>query len=59
MGTTPVSALLDAGVPVALGTDGAASNNKLDMLAEVQQSALLEKLLRRDPTCASGSSPSC
>ena len=42
-GFCPVSALASSGVNVALGTDGAASNNDLDMLAEAQTAALLAK----------------
>jgi len=42
-GHCPVAQLLDAGVNVALGTDGAASNNDLDMLGEMQSAALLAK----------------
>ena len=42
-GFCPVAALMDAGVNVALGTDGAAANNDLDMLAEAQTAALLAK----------------
>lgn len=42
-GFCPVAALSKAGVNVALGTDGAASNNDLDMLAEAQTAALLAK----------------
>ena len=42
-GFCPVTALLEAGVNVALGTDGAASNNDLDMLGEMQTAALLAK----------------
>jgi 5-methylthioadenosine/S-adenosylhomocysteine deaminase len=42
-GFCPVVRLLKAGVNVALGTDGAASNNDLDMMGEVQTAALLAK----------------
>lgn len=42
-GICPLTALLKAGVNVALGTDGAASNNDLDLLAEAQTAALLAK----------------
>jgi len=42
-GFCPVHALTQAGVNVALGTDGAASNNNLDMLEELHVAALLAK----------------
>ena len=42
-GFCPVNDLLDAGVNVALGTDGAASNNDLDMFGEMRTAALLAK----------------
>ena len=42
-GFCPVQRLLDAGINVALGTDGAASNNDLDMLGEMRSTALLAK----------------
>ena len=48
-GFCPVAKLLEAGVNVALGTDGAASNNDLDMLAEMQTAALLAKGVASDP----------
>ena len=47
-GLTPVAALLRAGVNVALGTDGAASNNRLDMFQEMRTAALLAKAVARD-----------
>ncbi|MCC5810333.1 MAG: TRZ/ATZ family hydrolase [Ectothiorhodospiraceae bacterium] len=42
-GFCPVQALCEAGVNVALGTDGAASNNDLDMFGEMRTAALLAK----------------
>jgi 5-methylthioadenosine/S-adenosylhomocysteine deaminase len=42
-GFCPVQKLLQAGVNVALGTDGTASNNDLDMLGEMRSAALLAK----------------
>lgn len=42
-GFCPVARLLAAGVNVAIGTDGAASNNDLDMLGELRTAALLAK----------------
>lgn len=49
-GVMPVRQLLDAGLDVALGTDGAASNNQLNMFAEMRQAALLHKVSSGDPT---------
>jgi 5-methylthioadenosine/S-adenosylhomocysteine deaminase len=42
-GICPLTTLLDKGVNVCLGTDGAASNNDLDMLGEMRTAALLAK----------------
>jgi 5-methylthioadenosine/S-adenosylhomocysteine deaminase len=39
----------DAGVTVGLGTDGAASNNDLDMFEAMRQAAFLHKLVTKDP----------
>jgi 5-methylthioadenosine/S-adenosylhomocysteine deaminase len=48
-GTAPVLPLRTAGVAVGLGTDGAASNNDLDMFEAMRQAALLHKLQSGDP----------
>jgi len=47
-GYCPVQSLTKAGVNVALGTDGAASNNDLDMLGEMRTTALLAKTVAGD-----------
>ena len=49
-GFCPVHKLLTAGVNVALGTDGAASNNDLDMLGELRTAALLAKAVSGEAT---------
>jgi len=48
-GVSPVVKMLDAGVRVGLGTDGAASNNDLDMWEEMRLAAFLQKVSRMDP----------
>lgn len=50
VGAPRVPEMLAAGVAVGLGTDGAASNNDLDLFGELDTAAKLHKLLRRDPT---------
>jgi Cytosine deaminase and related metal-dependent hydrolases len=47
-GIAPVTALRTRGVRVALGTDGAASNNRLDMMTEMRTAALLAKVASGD-----------
>ena len=49
-GIAPVPALIRAGVNVALGTDGAASNNNLNLWEEMRLMALLHKGANYDPT---------
>jgi len=49
-GIPPISKMLKAGVNVCLGTDGAASNNTLDMLSEMQYASMLAKGSSRDST---------
>lgn len=49
-GISPVSAMLSKGVNVALGTDGAASNNRLNMFSDMSACALLHKCVSKEPT---------
>ena len=52
-GICPVHSLLEHGVNVALGTDGAASNNDLDLLGEARTAAFLTKVATGDATSVS------
>ena len=52
-GIAPIANLLASGVNVGLGTDGAASNNRLDMLSEMRLAALLAKGNSGDATAIS------
>jgi 5-methylthioadenosine/S-adenosylhomocysteine deaminase len=49
-GTAPVTRMLALQIPVGLGTDGAASNNNLDMFEAMDFAAKLHKLATMDPT---------
>ncbi|MFV8468318.1 amidohydrolase [Mycoplasma sp. VS292A] len=49
-GILPVAQLLDEGVNVCLGTDGAASNNNLDMFEEMKFASLIQKGVIAEPT---------
>ena len=50
VGQAPIVELLQKGVAIGLGTDGAASNNNLDMFDEMDSAAKFHKAVRRDPT---------
>jgi 5-methylthioadenosine/S-adenosylhomocysteine deaminase len=52
-GIAPIAAMLAVGVNVGIGTDGAASNNRLDLLAEMRLAALLAKGASGDATAFS------
>jgi 5-methylthioadenosine/S-adenosylhomocysteine deaminase len=49
-GIAPVARMLAAGINVGIGTDGAASNNDLNMIEEMRSAALLQKVALEDPT---------
>jgi 5-methylthioadenosine/S-adenosylhomocysteine deaminase len=48
-GTAPVTGYLEAGIALGLGTDGAASNNDLDMFEAMRTASLLHKMQTNDP----------
>ncbi len=48
-GVAPVPRMLAAGIKIGLGTDGCASNNDLDLFAEMDRVAKLHKVIHRDP----------
>lgn len=49
-GVAPVAKMLEKGITVGIGTDGAASNNNLDMFEELRLTSLLQKGVNMDPT---------
>ena len=52
-GFAPVKKMLEAGIRVGIGTDGAASNNNLNMMEEMQRFVLLQKGITQDATSVS------
>jgi 5-methylthioadenosine/S-adenosylhomocysteine deaminase len=52
-GVAPMVEMLRRGIPVALGTDGSASNDLLDMFEEMRVGALLQKVAAGDPSVIS------
>jgi 5-methylthioadenosine/S-adenosylhomocysteine deaminase len=58
-GIAPVAEMLRRGIPVALGTDGSASNDLLDMFEEMRVGALLQKVAAEDPAVISAADVFC
>ncbi|KAA3661914.1 MAG: amidohydrolase [Chloroflexi bacterium] len=48
-GIAPIASMMEAGINVCIGTDGAASNNDLDLWGEVRTAALLQKGITENP----------
>ena len=48
-GISPVSKLIENGICVSIGTDGASSNNNLDLIEELKTASLLQKVSTLDP----------
>ena len=48
-GIAPVSKLIENGICVSIGTDGASSNNNLDLIEELKTASLLQKVSTLDP----------
>jgi 5-methylthioadenosine/S-adenosylhomocysteine deaminase len=53
-GIAPIAGLLDRGVSVSLGADGAACNNRLDMFTEMRTAALLQKAIHGPEVLTAG-----
>lgn len=49
-GVAPIEKMRERGINVCLGTDGASSNNNLDMVEEMRMAAYLQKVYNEDPT---------
>lgn len=49
-GWAPVEKFVEAGIACGLGTDGSASNNNLDLFTEMRMTALVTKLINKDPS---------
>jgi len=53
-GIAPIAKYQKAGLNIAIGTDGAASNNSLDMFKEMYLVSTLQKITNEDPSCMDG-----
>ena len=53
-GIAPLVKYQKGGLNIALGTDGAASNNSLDMFKEMYLASCLQKVINKDPSCMDG-----